>query len=137
MARRIVIIIYTLAIFFNAFGIYGKVYTRCGLVKELLNMDFSRSFIGNWVCLIESESGKNTSSIKYKANRSQGLGIFQIRSKDWCTFHRKGGICNVRCEDMLDENITDDATCAQKFGFRAWDGWKRNCKGRKLPLPLC
>lgn len=42
---------------------------------------------------------------------------------------------------MLDENIKDDGDCAEKvkneFGFLAWDGWKRSCKGRKLPLPPC
>ncbi|XP_045466640.1 lysozyme-like [Harmonia axyridis] len=135
--------IFVLGLFVVVFcaNVEGKVYTKCGLTNELITLNFPRTFIGNWVCLIESESGKNTSRITNRANGKQGVGLFQIKSKDWCTFGKKGGTCNVKCEDMLDENIKDDGVCAEKvkneFGFLAWDGWKRSCKGRNLPLPPC
>lgn len=41
---------------------------------------------------------------------------------------------------MLNENIVDDSACAKKIqeeaGFRAWQGWERNCKGRSLPAQI-
>ncbi|KAJ8925448.1 hypothetical protein NQ315_009281 [Exocentrus adspersus] len=119
----------------------AKVYTRCGLTRELLNKGFSRSLVGNWVCLIESESGKDTSKVVNKANGSKGLGLFQISSKEWCKFGSAGGKCNIKCEDLINEDITDDSICARKvekeWGFRAWEGWMRSCYRRILPLPNC
>ncbi|XP_018579992.1 lysozyme-like [Anoplophora glabripennis] len=119
----------------------AKVYTRCGLTAELVNRGFSRTLVGNWVCLVESESGKDTAKLINKANGSKGLGLFQINSKDWCKFGAKGGKCNMKCEDLINEDISDDSVCARKvekeLGFRAWEGWMRSCYGRTLPLPIC
>nr|CAH7769425.1 unnamed protein product [Callosobruchus chinensis] len=118
----------------------GKVYTKCGLTQELLKKGFSRSLVGNWVCLIESESGKDTSKEVTKANGSKSLGLFQINSKDWCQFGTAGGKCRMKCEDLLNENIEDDASCALKIhselGFKAWDGWTRGCYGRTYPSTI-
>nr|QPG92857.1 lysc [Lasioderma serricorne] len=119
----------------------AKVYTRCALTQELINRRFPRSFIGHWVCLVESESGKNTSKIYNKANGSVNLGLFQINNKEWCEYGRQGGNCHVKCEDLLDEDLTDDTACAKQIfsekGFQSWDGWKRACYGRKLTIPKC
>lgn len=34
----------------------------------------------------------------------------------------------------------DDSACARKIqeeaGFRAWQGWERNCKGRSYPTQI-
>ena len=117
----------------------GKIFTRCGLTEELITRNFPRSFIGHWVCLIESESGKDTEKILEKGNGSKNLGLFQINSKGWCEFGKTGGKCAMKCEDLLNENLVDDSACAKKvqseMGFQAWDGWLRNCKGRTLPIP--
>ncbi|CAH1994919.1 unnamed protein product [Acanthoscelides obtectus] len=119
----------------------GKVYTKCGLTQELLKKGFSRSLVGNWVCLIESESGKDTSKQVTKANGSKSLGLFQINSKEWCQFGTPGGKCRMKCEDLVNEDITDDSACARKverdLGFRNWEGWVRSCYLRTLPLPNC
>ncbi|XP_030757062.1 lysozyme-like [Sitophilus oryzae] len=119
----------------------AKVYTKCGLTKELLNNGFERSYVGNWVCLVESESAKNTSKVTDKADRTKSLGLFQINSKDWCKFGSVGGKCQIKCENLIDENIQDDSICARKIqrelGFRAWDGWLRSCYGRRLSIPPC
>ncbi|CAG9829224.1 unnamed protein product [Diabrotica balteata] len=122
----------------------AKVYTKCGLAQDLVKIGFDRSMVGNWVCMIESESGRDTSKQKAKANGGKALGLFQINSKDWCTFGKAGGKCNAKCEDFLDDEITKDATCAKKIqaelGFRYWDGWTQSCYGRSYPstiVPLC
>ncbi|XP_066154693.1 lysozyme-like [Euwallacea fornicatus] len=119
----------------------AKVFTKCGLTKELLNNGFERSYVGNWVCLIESESGKNTAKVTEKADWTKSLGLFQINDKEWCKWGSIGGKCQIKCETLIDENIQDDSICAKKvqrdLGFRAWEGWMRSCYGRKLPFPPC
>ncbi|CAH1101236.1 unnamed protein product [Psylliodes chrysocephalus] len=115
-------------------NIDGKVYTKCGLTQELLRIGFSRSLVGNWVCLIESESGRNTAKQTQKANGGTALGLFQINSKEWCKYGSPGGKCNMKCEDFIDEDIIDDSSCAKVIwefkGFRGWDGWIRSCYQR-------
>ncbi|KAK5649123.1 hypothetical protein RI129_004015 [Pyrocoelia pectoralis] len=76
----------------------GKIFTKCGLVEELNLRNFPRSFIGQWVCMIESESGKDTSKVYEKANGSKNLGLFQINDRGWCEYGKAGGKCAMKCE---------------------------------------
>lgn len=130
-----------LALFENVYDVEGKVFTKCGLTKELLNNGFERSFVGNWVCLIESESSKNTSKVTNKANGSTSYGLFQINDREWCKLGKAGGKCKKKCEDFTDDDIKDDSICAKyiqaELGFRNWEGWIRGCYGRTLPFPPC
>jgi C-type lysozyme/alpha-lactalbumin family len=50
------------------------------------------------VCLIESESGGDSSKVTEHPNLSASYGIFQINSKEWCRKQRRGGECGARCE---------------------------------------
>lgn len=50
------------------------------------------------VCLIESESGGDSSKVSEHPNLSASYGIFQINSKEWCRKQRRGGECGARCE---------------------------------------
>ncbi|XP_037909237.1 lysozyme [Hermetia illucens] len=115
----------------------AKVFTRCQLAKELIRYDFPRTFLSNWVCLIESESGRSTSKTLQLPNTSANYGIFQINSKTWCRKGRKGGLCEMKCEDFLNDDISDDARCAKQIynrhGFQGWPGWVNKCRGRPLP----
>ncbi|XP_005187512.3 lysozyme [Musca domestica] len=115
----------------------SKMFTRCQLAKELLRHDFPRSYLSNWVCLVENESGRSTSKVMQLSNQSVGYGLFQINSKNWCRKGRKGGICNIKCEDFLNDEISDDSRCAMQIfnrhGFQAWPGWMNKCRGRSLP----
>nr|XP_023028141.1 lysozyme-like [Leptinotarsa decemlineata] len=135
------ILCYLIALGVGIAEVDAKVFTRCGLTQELLNLGFSRSLVGNWVCLIESESGRDTSKEIVKANGGKALGLFQINSKDWCKYGSPGGKCNMKCEDLINENIRDDAMCAKKVeretGFQGWQGWVRSCSRRTLALPSC
>jgi len=115
----------------------AKMFTRCHLAKELLRHDFPRSYLSNWVCLVENESGRSTSKVMQLPNQSVSYGLFQINSKSWCRKGRKGGICNIKCEDFLNDEISDDSRCAMqifnRLGFQAWPGWVSKCRGRTLP----
>ncbi|XP_013138336.1 PREDICTED: lysozyme-like [Papilio polytes] len=94
-----------------------KVFTRCQLTRELLKNGFSRTFISNWVCLIEQESDRNTSAYLAKTPRRKYYGLFQVT--------------------LLDEDIRDDGVCALKVfeqeGFKYWSRWEARCKGQNLP----
>ncbi|XP_059609223.1 lysozyme c-1-like [Phlebotomus argentipes] len=115
----------------------AKIFTRCQLAKELARHKFPRSFISNWVCLIENESGRSTTKVTQHPNLTTSYGLFQINSKDWCRKGRKAGECNMKCEDFLNDDVTDDIRCARlmydRHGFLGWPGWKNKCKGRSLP----
>ncbi|CAH2098260.1 unnamed protein product [Euphydryas editha] len=113
-----------------------KVFTRCQLTRELMKNNFSKTFLSNWVCLVEQESDKNTSVHVVKTPRKQYYGLFQIGS-EWCKEGRKGGKCNIACESLLDEDIRDDCICASQIfdeeGFKYWSKWEARCKGQRLP----
>ncbi|XP_045506990.1 uncharacterized protein LOC123703135 isoform X2 [Colias croceus] len=115
----------------------GKVFTRCQLTRELLKTNFhQKTFLSNWVCLIEQESGRNTSAMVVKSTRKQYYGLFQI-GNEYCKEGRKGGKCNVACEALLDDDIRDDCACAlqvfEEEGFKYWSKWENRCKGERLP----
>ncbi|CAG9792368.1 unnamed protein product [Diatraea saccharalis] len=116
--------------------VHATVFTRCHLTRELLKLNFSRTFISNWVCLIEQESDRNTSALVVKSSRRKYYGLFQIGS-EWCKEGRRGGKCDITCESLLDNDIKDDASCAQKVfemeGFKYWPKWEARCKGQTLP----
>lgn len=115
----------------------GKVFTKCELAKELGKNGISRTFYGHWICLANAESGLNTTKVTKLPNMSSSYGIFQINSKEWCREGRKGGKCNMKCEDFIDDNITDDIDCVKKiqmqYGFNGWNLWQKKCKGKELP----
>uniref|UniRef100_A0A182NI13 lysozyme n=1 Tax=Anopheles dirus TaxID=7168 RepID=A0A182NI13_9DIPT len=116
----------------------GKVFEKCPLARTLDRQKISsRSLISNWVCLVMAESGGDTAKVTTLDNESTSYGIFQINSKTWCREGRKGGRCNKKCEDFVDEDLSDDIECAKQIyndgGFGAWKGWVSRCKQKTLP----
>ncbi|CAD6241276.1 GSCOCT00002609001.2-RA-CDS [Cotesia congregata] len=134
--------IYSLLIFFvlTEVRIDGKILTECDAARELKNSGVSATFLSNWVCLMKSESGLNTSLVKGPGTMSSySYGVFQINSLKWCKIGRKGGECNAKCENFADDDITDDIVCARKIqsteGFKHWDGWVKKCYKNEPGLP--
>lgn len=61
----------------QAIKINCKIYQRCELASELINKHgFPVKEIGNWICLIESESTYNTRALGSKRD----YGLFQVKS---------------------------------------------------------
>ncbi|XP_011309649.1 lysozyme c-1-like [Fopius arisanus] len=119
---------------------HGRILTNCEAAKELQKAGIPKTFISNWVCLMRSESGMNTSLMKGPGTSSSfTYGIFQISSLNnkYCIRGRKGGVCNKKCEDFLNDDISDDIICASKIekaeGFKYWKGWLNKCKSKPLP----
>ena len=76
----------------------AKIFTKCPLAKELDKSGINRSFIANWICLAQAESGLDSQKTTQIAVGSMSYGIFQINNKTGCREGRKGGICNMKCE---------------------------------------
>ncbi|KAM0724729.1 Lysozyme c-1 [Formica fusca] len=136
--RELWVIMFILMVVAIRSPVEGKIFTECEVVKELERAKISKSFISNWVCLMRSESGLNSMLMTGpKTASSYSFGILQINSAKWCTRGRKGGICNKRCEDFLNDDIKDDIACGKKIfdqeGFKAWEGWTKKCKNKPLP----
>ncbi|KAL4716754.1 hypothetical protein ACJJTC_001910 [Scirpophaga incertulas] len=115
---------------------HAKTFTRCQLSKELTRYNFPRLLIPHWVCLIEHGSSRTTDKVTEHGN-STSYGLFQINSNEWCKKGRKGGNCNMKCEDLLNEDLADDVRCAKRIndrvGFNAWPVYITYCKDRRLP----
>ncbi|XP_075986110.1 lysozyme-like isoform X1 [Anticarsia gemmatalis] len=106
--------------------------TRCKLVRELMKVGVPNDmFLGQWVCLIEKASNRNTSAFVVTPSGKKFYGLYKIPSV-WCREKKRGGACNIKCEDLLNEDIRDDTACAvkifQEMGFQYWPDWLQKCK---------
>lgn len=110
----------------------ARIYERCELARDLLNLGVEQEYISTWVCIAFHESRYNTAA----NNRYSGdHGILQISELYWCG---PGKACGVPCTDFRDDDITDDFQCAQKIheehtrlqgnGFLAWVVYPQHCK---------
>ncbi|XP_075985929.1 lysozyme-like [Anticarsia gemmatalis] len=108
MARptHLVVLLVTLSAVHSSSG-HARSFTRCQLSRELLRYNFPRSMIPHWVCLIEHASGRTTDKVTHNTAYTS-YGLFQIPNKDWCKKSRKGGLCGIKCEDLLNEDLADD-----------------------------
>lgn len=105
----------------------GKTYTRCELANELRDVhNVPQDQIADWVCIASFHSNFKTST-----RGATTYGLFQIGGDWWCS---EGKACNVDCAKLIDDDITDDITCARKIhakhGFPAWAAFEPNCRGR-------
>uniref|UniRef100_U5EWF7 lysozyme n=1 Tax=Corethrella appendiculata TaxID=1370023 RepID=U5EWF7_9DIPT len=115
----------------------AKIFEDCELAKKLYKDGTPKVQINDWMCLIKAESGKRTDIIgPQNSNKSYDYGIFQINDRYWCTVGKPGKDCNIDCNKLLDDDITDDIKCAKKIynrhKFSAWYGWINKCKGKPL-----
>ncbi|KAH8414828.1 hypothetical protein KR215_006042, partial [Drosophila sulfurigaster] len=135
--RTAALALFCVGLWVSMSSVLGKQYLRCELARKLLEQhSFERSLLSNWICLLEHESELDTSKISTTSNGSR-YGLFQIESR-YCQDGRRGGVCNVKCQDLVEENLREAAACAKRIqaeeGFRHWSGWQRYCRNtQNLP----
>ncbi|XP_058456243.1 lysozyme-like [Malaya genurostris] len=118
-----------------------KKFDKCSLAKALLNHGFNKADLKNWVCLVQNESGMDTTKTNKNRNGSSDWGLFQINDRYWCDPRDKNkkssNECKTPCSALLKDDITIASACAKKIfkrhGFRAWYGWLNKCDGKPLP----
>ncbi|XP_015679573.1 uncharacterized protein LOC107294790 [Protobothrops mucrosquamatus] len=118
------------------------IFDRCNLsaiLKDNGLEGFSGTTIAEWICLVFHSSGFDTSALNV-GPRATNHGIFLLSAKWWCddfkTPHARN-YCNLSCEALQDDNITDDIQCAKRVvqkskSFAAWTSWSIHCKGQDL-----
>ncbi|XP_045115264.1 lysozyme C-like isoform X1 [Portunus trituberculatus] len=125
--------------------VVGKIYDKCDLADELERKHgVSKEDVKKWVCIAQYESTFNTKAHnKQNSDGSQDYGLFQLNNKYWCGNTHKNE-CNMPCEALLDEDITDDVRCMKKIiretekwkgkgtGLTAWVAYVNRCKDRNL-----
>ncbi|XP_075227500.1 uncharacterized protein LOC142327961 [Lycorma delicatula] len=118
--------------------VYCKIYDRCEFAEELKNKHgISGDELEKWVCIAKYESNFDTAAVNYYSNDH---GIFQISELFWCNKNgNERKACHINCDDLEDDDITDDLKCAKKIhkahkrlsgdGFKAWVVYEIYCKG--------
>ncbi|CAG0918835.1 unnamed protein product [Notodromas monacha] len=113
----------------------AKEFERCELARTLrYTFGFDRETLGDWVCLVRWESSFDTSKKGGpNSNGSFDHGLFQINDGYWCYPPPEYADCNIACDDLRDDDITDDIDCVRiifnRHGFIAWHGWENFCNG--------
>lgn len=119
----------------------GRVYERCELARDLVfKYGMEQQKVATWVCIAERESNFNTSAIgRLNRDGSEDHGLFQISDIYWCSPTGIGGVCGLSCDNLEDDDITDDVNCMKTIyaehqglsgdGFNAWSVYKPYCSG--------
>ncbi|KNC31151.1 hypothetical protein FF38_13932, partial [Lucilia cuprina] len=146
-SSRLVKIICAFAVLINIIvNVESKKYMRCELSRELVEKyQISKTFLSNWICLIEHESERDTQKRTTLTNGENKYGLFQISSKECGSGNKiqacdtsKFPCCQMKCENFLNDDIADDVHCAKRIfelkGFRNWNGWNTYCRNtQNLP----
>lgn len=103
-----------------------KRFEQCEFALELLNRhNVSLDKVYMHLCIGNS---LHTAQDKY----STYVGIYEIGTDWWCGKDSSGGSCNVKCSDLLDDDIADDVECASKmltmYGLLGWEKTEADCK---------
>lgn len=105
----------------------SKTFEFCEFAQEL--------FLKHDVPLEEVYMHLCIGSTLHTGNKNHGssfLGIYAIGSQWWCGNDSPGGSCNVKCSDLLDDDIADDVACANKIlsshGLQGWHLTEASCK---------
>lgn len=124
-----------------------KLYSQCRFMWELVDDHrLTDQEAAKWSCLVYGISSTTAVSRHgHDPKRPVGnyLGIFKIGSEWWCKEDYAGGGCDIECNKLLDDDITDDLQCAREIGFDGYpdlkscfeNGWKQirdTCLNKKI-----
>jgi hypothetical protein len=110
-----------------------KKYELCSFAVEIQSKGVLKNDIHKHVCVAFYKGNFRTDF-----NSTKSYGIYAIKD-EWCK-DGDGGICNVKCSDLLNENIKDDIECAEKIieqrSVKAW-GEEISCNHLRTPVDQC
>ncbi|KAM4031401.1 lysozyme C-like [Anomaloglossus baeobatrachus] len=107
----------------------------CSWITAFKKYTKDENVIANLMCIIDHGSGFN----KDNKNVDNTYGAFWLNSQIWCDDceTKTENFCKMRCADLLDDNLDDDAKCvvqiAKTKGFTPWKStWESKCKDKDL-----
>lgn len=117
-----------LIIFISFNVINTKIYSQCEFAQELyLQHGLEKADIGYHMCSARSFSGYNT-----QYNTGNFLSIYRIGTQWWCGKNGPGGLCNVKCSNLIDDDLADDIICVQEIlrihGVSTWGLDREKCE---------
>lgn len=99
----------------------GKTFNSECEIVEVLTSIIEIDKIYQHLCAIDDR--KVTKDTKKK----NFYGIYRLGSEWWCGKTQRGGLCNTSCVHFLDDDIIDDALCAEKvLRFNKLKGWNKD-----------
>ncbi|XP_012155935.1 lysozyme 1 [Ceratitis capitata] len=110
--------------------IHARRLQRCELAGQLYILDVPKSELSLWLCIAHYESRYNTHVVGNRnADGSSDYGLFQISGRYWC--QPDNGVkyhvfneCNVTCNALLQDDITEAVECARTIQRRqGWSAW--------------
>lgn len=100
----------------------------CELTRELYSRhQVNLDEIPYHLCIADYRSNFNT---RHSLGR-QHFGLYKISSETYCGVNGPGGLCEVKCGLLENEDISDDVKCAKiilhNHGISAWGLINRIC----------
>lgn len=103
---------------------------RCSLAQEMRLIGVPRNQLARWAYWADKKSSYRAGVVSPKDARGyRYYGLFQMSDRYWCKsiYHPNApNHCNVRCDDLLSDDITAAVKCALHVhsleGFNPW-GW--------------
>ncbi|PSN47213.1 Lysozyme c-1 [Blattella germanica] len=122
--------------------INAKVFSECELTQVLRQNGVPENELANYVCIAQFESSYNSQAVNnYNTDGSHDYGLFQLNDRYWCTHGYPGNGCNVQCENLLNDDISDDIACAKYIrqiqGFTAWVAYNNHCASYNPVVITC
>jgi len=93
----------------------ARIFNRTELAEELnTNHNLTEGEAKTYMCIADLISS-------YDTNRESNgyIGLFNIDS-EMCGEDSPSGDCNIKCSDLMDDDITDDVQCARKV-YGDWE----------------
>ncbi|KAM4034597.1 lysozyme C-like [Anomaloglossus baeobatrachus] len=107
----------------------------CSWITAIKKNTQDENVIKNLMCILDQGSGFN----KVDIQNNYSYGAFWINSLMFCDDckTKTQNLCKMKCADLLDDNLDDDAKCAvqiaKTYGFTAWNNvWPQKCKDKDL-----
>jgi C-type lysozyme/alpha-lactalbumin family len=106
--------------------VLSRKFGECELAQELFENQMIPIFeIPTHLCIVNNHHDT-------AFNEENFFGLYKIGKRWWCGEHASSGGCNIKCDYLRDDDITNDVRCANiilaQMGVKAWGTSPGSCK---------
>lgn len=103
----------------------AKIYEECELARELhVQHNVPVYEVPQHLCVVNH--------LKDTSASGDYLGLYKIGSQWWCSKSGIGGLCNIECSKLTNDDISLDVQCASMIlnaqGLGAWNQNQESCR---------